>query len=109
MSYVEPADIEQILVSRHRLSASHASRIYAAGESGMGYHIFAVVFWPFRRRYYVRASFVDFIEYPWGARPSHIIKVQPHVANRQRIPAPAPVASVCVFAEIPEALPGPAG
>ncbi|HYA18010.1 MAG TPA: hypothetical protein VEF06_11120 [Bryobacteraceae bacterium] len=53
---VEPSEIEQITASPHRLPANHASQIYAAGESGMGYYIFTVVFRPFRHRYYVRLA-----------------------------------------------------
>ena len=64
-----------------RVPAVYADQLYAAGESGMGYRVFTVVFSLWCRRDYVK-SFVDFIEYPRRKGPADVKAVLPHVGSR---------------------------
>lgn len=80
-------DILSIAESPSRLPASFANDLYRAGESGMGYIVFTVVFRrtiPFlrRRKSYVTGNAVDFIDYPLGKGPKDVVSVLPHVGRR---------------------------
>ena len=80
-------DVASIAESPSRLPARFANELYAAGESGMGYTVFTVVFKtaiPFlrRRKTYLSGNAVDFIEYPFGTGPSDVASVLPHVGRR---------------------------
>ena len=80
--WVAAVDVGLIRESPMRLPAKFAGELRRAGESGMGYWVFTVVFSWFRRREYVQ-SFVDFIEYPDGKGPDDVKKVIPHKGRRE--------------------------
>ena len=61
-----------------RLPAHFAEQLYRAGESGMGYTIFTVVFSDGRRQAYSSGTAVDFIRYPDGKSGLDVVAVEPH-------------------------------
>lgn len=85
-SEVQLSDVSSIAESPSRLPASFANELYAAGESGMGYTVFTVVFsspipWFRSRRAYVTGNAVDFVDYPHGKGPKDVVSVLPHVGR----------------------------
>jgi hypothetical protein len=93
--YPEPSrtlsvdDIVHAIDSPSRLPPKFADELYAAGESGMGYSIFLIVFADGSSRAYSTGGAVDFIEYPEGKNKENVLRVSPHV-GRDSKPFPAP-------------------
>jgi len=86
-SEVLVSNLASIVESPSRLPAPFANELYKAGESGMGYTVFTVVFKtviPFlrHRTTYLAGGAVDFISYPWGTGPSDVLSVLPRVGRR---------------------------
>jgi hypothetical protein len=79
-------DVASIEESPIRLPPKFANELYNAGESGMGYTIFTVVFSDGERHAYSAGGAVDFIRYPSGKGPANVVGVLPHVGrNNQNI------------------------
>jgi hypothetical protein len=74
-------DVSTIEESSHRLPAPLASKLYMAGESGMGYTIFTVVFDDGSRVAIGTGNAIDFIDYPAGKGPRNVVDVLPHVGR----------------------------
>jgi hypothetical protein len=74
-------DVSIVEQSSHRLPASLASKLYKAGESGMGYTIFTVVFDDGSRLAIQTGNAIDFINYPVGKGLQNVIDVLPHVGR----------------------------
>lgn len=70
--------VQSIRESPMRLPAPLANQLYVAGESGMGYTVFAVEFANGSSRAYVTGNAVDFIEPPPGCRAQDAVRVLPH-------------------------------
>jgi hypothetical protein len=86
-SEVLVSDLLSVVESPSRLPAPFATELYKAGESGMGYTVFTVVFKttiPFlrRRKTYLTGNAVDFIAYPLGKGPKDVVSVLSHVGRR---------------------------
>jgi hypothetical protein len=86
-SEVLVSDLVSVAESPSRLPALFANELYKAGESGMGYTVFTVVFKtaiPFlrRRKTYLTGGALDFITYPFWTEPKDVIAVLPHVGRR---------------------------
>ncbi|MDC7675824.1 hypothetical protein [Asticcacaulis machinosus] len=73
--------IAGIAASPQRLPASFANKLYDAGESGMGYTIFTVVFADGLEVAYGTGNAVDFIRYPHGKTAHDIRDVLPHMGR----------------------------
>jgi hypothetical protein len=71
-------DIRVIKESPSRLPLPFAKRLYEAGESGMGYYIFTIVFSDGFRQAYQTGDAIDFLQYPAGYSPTDIVDVLPH-------------------------------
>jgi hypothetical protein len=102
-SEVLVSDVDSIVESPSRLPAKFATQLYRAGESGMGYMIFTVVFKgtiPFlrHRKAYMTGNAVDFIEYPVGKGPNDVLAVLAHVGPRVRKEGP-PKYYWCLYSE----------
>ena len=95
--WIPSEDIASMQESPMRLPPQFANELYQAGESGMGYRVFTVVFSWWCRQEYAQA-FVDFIEYPPGKGPSYVRAVLPHVGGRRR-PKPQPVIYWCLVSK----------
>src|SRR5713101_2415096 len=77
-SYIYVSDVDAFAESPRRLPAQFANKLYANGESGMGYTIFTVVFSDGSRQAYVTGNAVDFVRYPDGRGPGKEAKFFPH-------------------------------
>lgn len=74
-------DVAEVHDSRHRLPARFAEKLYAAGESGMGYTIFTVLFADGSHMAIQTGNAIDFITYPAGKGPMDVVDVVPHVGR----------------------------
>jgi len=61
-----------------RLPARFANRLYAAGESGMGYFQFVLEFGDGTAQAYVTGDAVDFLAYPGTRKAADVSAVVPH-------------------------------
>ena len=84
--------------SPRRLPARFANKLYASGESGMGYKIFTVVFADGYHQSYSSGNAVDFIRYPEGLGPTDLVEVLPH-EGRNADPVRCPEYYWCLFSE----------
>jgi hypothetical protein len=75
------AEVVEIASSPTRLSPRFATEIYAAGESGMGYTIFTLLFANGYRQAYGVGNAIDFLRYPPGLSPTDVIAVLPHLGR----------------------------
>ena|SRR5579862_3967650 len=94
--WLSPSGLGSISDSPWRLPAKFAKQLDEAGESGMGYRVFTVVFSWWRRRVYVQ-NVVDFIEYPPGKSAAQVKAVLPHIGERKAGAKSGPVVHWCVF------------
>jgi hypothetical protein len=88
-SEIDINEVVSIGESRSRLPVRFANLLHAAGESGMGYSIFTVIFSDGAKQSYEAGNAVDFISYPEGKNAADVADVQPHVgrdATRWRVP-----------------------
>jgi hypothetical protein len=86
-------DVSKIISLRespNRLPVSMANKLYEAGETGMGYTIFTVVFRDGLRLAFGTGNAVDFIQYPKGKSACDVEDVLPHVGRGQPGVQPAP-------------------
>jgi hypothetical protein len=105
-SEVSVSDLVSVVESPSRLPAPLATELYKAGESGMGYTVFTVIFKTMiqfirRRKTYLTGNAVDFIEYPLGTGPKDVVSVLPHVGRRTASLArqPRPKYYWCLYTE----------
>lgn len=91
-------DVVAVEESPVRLPARFASEIYRAGESGMGYTLFTVVFSDGERQVYMSGNAVDFIQYPETKGPEDVIQVLTH-QGREACPRQAPEHYWCLYSE----------
>lgn len=83
-------DIQDIRESGARLPPEFADQLYAAGESGMGYCIFTIVFQDGSRQVCTSGNAVDFIDYPAGKGPKDVAAVLPHEGRTDQVGAKGP-------------------
>lgn len=75
---IKISEVVRIEESLHRLPPDIANKIYHAGESGMGYCIFSLIFSDGYRQAVVSGNAVDFVRLPNGKKQSEIVDVEPH-------------------------------
>lgn len=92
-------DVAELRESADRLPVSLAAKLYAAGESGMGYCVFTVVFDDGLRLPFVSGNAVDFIEYPPGKGPCNAVDVLPHVGRNEPDLRKAPEYYWCLYSD----------
>jgi hypothetical protein len=71
-------DVIDIRESPMRLPVPFANAIYESGESGMGVHVFTVLFADGSKQAYRSGSAIDFVTYPNGKTAKDIVGVMPH-------------------------------
>lgn len=76
--HISIADIASISDSPHRIPAHFANELYRAGESGMGYCIFTLVFSDNTKQVCLSGNAVDFVQLPPGKSAANIVAVMPH-------------------------------
>ena len=76
--YVAMSEVIDLEESADRLPARYADILYKAGESGMGYCLFRVVFRNGHEADYLTGNAVDFLPYPAGLGSADVVAVRPH-------------------------------
>ena len=71
-------DVASVEESPCRLPAKFADEVYKAGETGMGYTIFTVVFTDGTKQACSAGNAIDFVRYPPGKGPGDVVSVLPH-------------------------------
>jgi len=74
-------NIDWIEDSPHRLTPEIATKIYEAGETGLGYRVFTLLLENGTRLPYSTGRQVDFLELPPGVTTWDIVDVLPHVGR----------------------------
>jgi hypothetical protein len=97
-SWIRIEDAVKVEESPTRLPARFANELYKAGESGMGYTIFKVVFNDGQQQTCATGNAVDFIQYPAGKSPADVVAVLPH-QGREDQPVRSPRWYWCLYSE----------
>jgi len=79
--WIHPKDVSEVLPSEERLPAALATKLYEAGESGMGYEVFNLKTKEGKEFTCVTHNVVDFPQLPKGVRTSDIAEVFPHTGR----------------------------
>src|SRR6266404_3576589 len=98
-SEVHVEDVASLKESPSRLPPQFANELYKAGESGMGYTLFVVVFSDGTRQAFLTGNAVDFIEYPQGKGPQDVTAVLPNEGRNDPGRREAPNYSWCIYSE----------
>lgn len=93
--HISIADVEALCDSPKRLPAQFANTLYKAGESGMGYTIFTVVFADGSSQAYGAGNAIDFVRYPEGKGQSDVVDVLPTREETQRRHVVLSITGVC--------------
>lgn len=93
------SDVASLTESPSRLPPQFANELYQAGESGIGYTLFVVVFSDGARQAFLAGNAVDFIEYPEGRGPRDVAAVLPHEGRNDNGRKDAPSYSWCIYSE----------
>lgn len=96
---VKIENITKIEESPSRLPVKFANQLYEAGESGMGYCFFTLIFKDGQEKAYLSGNAVDFINYPKGKGPNDIIEVIPHKGRDMKYEQTPPY-FWCIYSEI---------
>jgi hypothetical protein len=71
-------EVARIQPSASRLPVKFARKMYAAGESGMGYCVFTLDFADGTRQPYCTGNLIDFPELPAGKSMRDVVAITPH-------------------------------
>jgi len=81
--WIHPDDVASIKKSPQRMPAQLASKLYVAGESGMGYEIFKMKMRSGEEFVFVTGNVVDFPDLPSGFTSADIADVLPHQGREE--------------------------
>ena len=76
-------DVAQIQPTPSRLPFKFAQKMYAVGESGMGYCIFTLQFADGTRQAYCTGNLIDFPELPEGKSVGDVVALRPNEGARE--------------------------
>jgi hypothetical protein len=76
-------EVDKLRDSRNRLQPAFANKLYKAGESGMGYCVFKLVFDNGQTLDVVSGNAIDFVPVPAGFTTNNIKDVLPHEGSRK--------------------------
>jgi hypothetical protein len=91
--------VSDVTESPHRLPIEFANKLYAAGESGVGYCIFTVVFDDGFRLPVLSGNAIDFIDYPPGKSQRNVVDGLPHIGQNQPNLCRAPSYHWCLYSD----------
>jgi hypothetical protein len=94
---VKIEDVLEIQESPSRLPRHFAQMLYDAGESGMGYLLFALRYNDLTMTYHVAGGAVDFVTLPEGKAVKDIKTVLPHEGRNQKNLLPTPEYAWCLY------------
>jgi len=83
--WIHPNAVERIEPSKERLPAPLATKLYAAGESGMGYMVFKIRFKDGTTCVFLTGGNVDFPDLPEGYSADDVDDVFPHEGRCERM------------------------
>ncbi|MBI4229262.1 MAG: hypothetical protein HY608_00345 [Planctomycetes bacterium] len=81
--WIHPDEVAEVRLCPFRMPAHLATRLYAAGESGMGYEIFTMDLRSGQSLVFVTGNVVDFPDLPDGITTDDVLDVHPH-EDRER-------------------------
>ena len=81
--WIHPGNVARVEETFERMPASLASKIYAAGESGMGYQIFLMKYDDGTSQVFVTGNKIDFPDYPFEYDSRRVADVFPHQGRDQ--------------------------
>jgi hypothetical protein len=81
---IDISSVVNIEPSPNRLPAYLANKLYSAGESGMGFSVFKVVFSDNSEQVYVMGNAIDFLKLPPGKEMTDIIDVKSHEGREEK-------------------------
>jgi hypothetical protein len=76
--HISVNEVANLSESPYRLPPGLADELYRAGESGMGYCIFTLVFSDGSEQVYLSGNAIDFVQLPQGKSVSDLAAVVPH-------------------------------
>jgi len=82
-SWIHPDQVAKILPSNKRTPAKLATKLYKAGESGMGYQVFKMKIGFHKKLVYVIGGVCDFLDLPEGVTTKEIKNVYPHEGRKE--------------------------
>jgi hypothetical protein len=82
-SWIHPDAVERIEPSPERMPAPLASKLYAAGESGMGYQLFRMKMKDGTSHFFITSNVVDFPDLPEGYTTDDVEDVFPHEGREE--------------------------
>lgn len=94
---IDIRDVVEIADSPSRLPAPFADRLYEAGESGMGYTVFTVLFRDGATMAVGTGNAVDFVDYPEGQSSETVVDVVSHAGRDDPRLQKAPDYFWCLF------------
>ena len=95
--FIKIERVSRVVESADRLPARFANKLYEAGESGMGYCIFTVLFDDGSRLPVVSGNAIDFIVYPPGKSGDNVTGVLPHEGRNDPALQKAPDYRWCLY------------
>jgi len=96
-SSVDILQVASVMPSEFALPARFANKLYAEGESGMGYTIFTVVFKDGSTVPYGTGNAIDFVTYPEGKGASDVADVLPHTGRERNDFMMCPEYTWCLY------------
>lgn len=81
--WIHPDEVAEVRTCPYRMPAHLATKLYTAGESGMGYEIFTLDLRSGVELVFVTSNVVDFPELPEGVTTEDIVGVHPHQGRTQ--------------------------
>lgn len=82
-AWIHPSTVDRVEPSPERMPATLATKLYAAGESGMGYEIFIMKLRDGTSHVFVTGNIVDFPDYPDGHDCRDVLDVFPHKGREE--------------------------
>jgi len=96
-SFLPLQRVSKIADSPSRLPAGAAEKLYAAGESGMGYTIFTIRFKDGSSQIVGTGNAIDFVKYPDGQSAETVLDVLPHIGRGDPALTSAPDYIWCIY------------
>jgi hypothetical protein len=93
--HVGVEEVASISESPFRLPVQFANELYRAGESGMGYFAFSLIFRDGCKAHFVCGNALDFIALPEGRSSVDIVRTS--YSDRSQTPTPSPTYYWCLF------------
>lgn len=98
---IKAEDVAIISPSPSRLSLKFAEQLYRAGESGMGYTVFELLYSDGSKSAHLAGNAVDFVRLPAGKQPADIVNVLPHAGRDSKAHIETPDYAWCLFSPPP--------